>query len=304
MWTVIVPEKKKRLYILCIIVFYYNNIVCWNLFWFVIVTDIIIEYNDDGDDGYQCTHCNANFWLGEANKRRSKRAPIIYTECCQKGQVKLEQLRPAPILLENYLKPDNGRESMFFRENIRVYNSMFAYTSMGAKIDYIINNGFAPYVFKICGQVHHLMGSILPRDSESPKYAQLYIYDTRNEVSNRMNIVDPLLTSKVEPNIVGALIEMFDKFSVLSKIYRAIRDRFQTDSLPSLNITILAPQLYDTKQYERTSNDEIGGLVVGDIGEFDSNKDIVVQSIEGRLRRRISKIHPKYMSLQYPILFP
>ena len=190
-----------------------------------IVTDIIIEYNDDGDDGYQCTHCNANFWLGEANKRRSKRAPIIYTECCQKGRVKLEQLRPTPTLLEHYLNPDNGRESMIFRENIRVYNSMFAYTSMGAKIDYSINDGFAPYVFKICGQVHHLMGSMLPRDGESPKYAQLYIYDSQNKVSNRMNVVDPLHTSKVEPNVGSALIEMFDELNEMNKTYRAIRDR-------------------------------------------------------------------------------
>ena len=121
----------------------------------------------------------------------------------KKGWVKLEQLRPTPILVEYYLNLDNGWESIIFWENIRVYNSMFAYTSMGAKIDYSINDGFAPYVFKICGQVHHLMGSMLPRHGESPKYAQLYIYDSQNEVSNRMNVVDSLNTSKVESNVIG-----------------------------------------------------------------------------------------------------
>ncbi|XP_050380064.1 uncharacterized protein LOC126797485 [Argentina anserina] len=265
--------------------------------------DVLTDYNDSGDDGYKCVHCDANFWLGEANKRKSRRAPIVYTECCQKGRVKLEKSKPTPDLLEQYLNPDNGRDSVRFRQNIRLYNSMFAYTSMGAKIDYGINNGCAPYVFKICGQVHHLIGSMLPQCGEAPKYAQLYIYDTCNEVSNRMNAIDPSHTSKIELNIVVALIEMFDRLSELTKTYRAIRDRFQSDSLPSLNMTILAPQSRDNKQYERPTNDEIGGLVVGDIGEFDSNKDIIVQSTDGNLRR-ISKIHPKYMSLQYPILYP
>ena len=53
---------------------------------------------------------------------------------------------------------------------------MFAFTSMGAKIDKSINNGSSPYVFKISGQVHHLMGSLLPLDGQCPKFAQLYIY--------------------------------------------------------------------------------------------------------------------------------
>ena len=115
--------------------------------WFVIVTGVIIKYNDDGDDQYQCTHCNANFWLGEANSRRSRRAPIIYSECCKKGQVRLQQLKPTPTLLEQYLNPYNGRKSMIFRENIRIYNSMFICTSMGVKIDSNINDGSALYVF-------------------------------------------------------------------------------------------------------------------------------------------------------------
>ena len=82
---------------------------------------------------------------------------------------------------------------------------------MGAKIDYRINDGSGPYVFKICGQVHHLMGSVLPSDGELPKYAQLYVYDTRNEISNRINAIDPShVNKKIKPDIVNGLIQMFD----------------------------------------------------------------------------------------------
>ena len=174
---------------------------------------------------------------------------------------------------------------------------MFSFTSMGAKIDYHINDGSGPYVFKICGQVHHLMGSVLPLDGELPKYAQLYVYDTHNEISNRMNAIDPFHNNqKIKQDIVKRLIQMFDEINELTKTFRTVKDKFENDSLPSFNMTMLGRRPTDSKQYEEPTNEEIGGLIVGDIGEFNSNKDIIIQSNEGHLQR-ISKIHPKYMSL-------
>jgi hypothetical protein len=47
--------------------------------------------------------------------------------------------------------------------------------------------GGGPPIFKISGQVHHLIGSLLPPKYETPKFIQLYIYDTSNEVRNRLS---------------------------------------------------------------------------------------------------------------------
>jgi len=57
---------------------------------------------------------------------------------------------------------------------------MFAFTSIEANIDHSVNHRPRPNVFKINGHSHHLMGSLLPSDGETPKFAQLYIYDTTN----------------------------------------------------------------------------------------------------------------------------
>jgi uncharacterized protein (DUF779 family) len=38
---------------------------------------------------------------------------------------------------------------------------MFAMTSMGAKVIDSINDGHGPYVFKISGQVCHIIGSMI-----------------------------------------------------------------------------------------------------------------------------------------------
>jgi hypothetical protein len=61
---------------------------------------------------------------------------------------------------------------------------MFAFTSLGAKIDNGVNKGPGPYVFKINGQVHHRIRSLLSDEGAAPVYAQLYIFYTKNEVQN------------------------------------------------------------------------------------------------------------------------
>src|SRR5438105_2097187 len=74
---------------------------------------------------------------------------------------------------------------------IRSYNSFFALTSLGAAIDKTINNGTAPYVFKINGVVHHRIGTLLPRRGTRPKFAQLYILtlNTRQKIEQVYLIV-------------------------------------------------------------------------------------------------------------------
>ncbi|XP_040361628.1 uncharacterized protein LOC112203018 [Rosa chinensis] len=114
---------------------------------------LIVTYQDLGDNIYICNYCNAYFWSEESLKQQSANAQPIYTNCCGKGKVKLERAKPTPSFLEKLLDPNNGLESRLFRENIRVYNSMFSFTSMGATIDHKINAGSGPYIFKISGQL-------------------------------------------------------------------------------------------------------------------------------------------------------
>ncbi|XP_048442136.1 uncharacterized protein LOC103940193 isoform X3 [Pyrus x bretschneideri] len=96
---------------------------------------------------------------------------------------------------------------------------------------------------------------------------------------------------------------MFDASNELVKLFRMARDKFENDALSSLKMTLLGRQLNDSKQYEQPTTDEIGGLIVGDIGLYDSNRDIIIESNSHELKR-VTKLNPKFMSLQYPILFP
>lgn len=60
---------------------------------------------------------------------------------------------------------------------------------MGGKIDHSINCGGAPPIFRINGQNFHSIGSLLPTEGSQPKFAQLYIHDTDNEINNRISSV-------------------------------------------------------------------------------------------------------------------
>lgn len=102
------------------------------------------------------------------------------------GKTRLPNVQSPPPLLNNLLLNKHPM-SKHFIENIRAYNLMFSFTSMGGKIDSEVNKGRGPYIFKMGGQNHHLIGSLLPMSGSSPKFSQLYIYDTENEVSNRIN---------------------------------------------------------------------------------------------------------------------
>lgn len=131
------------------------------------------------------------FWHQERVKADSTREKIVYNSCCRARKVALPIYAPRPEPLASLVKFDGDAECRRFLKYIRQYNCLFAFTSMGANIDRSLNDGRGPPVFKISGQVHHRIGSLLPDDNNLPKFLQLYVYDTANEVRNRLSALNP-----------------------------------------------------------------------------------------------------------------
>ena len=46
----------------------------------------------------------------------------------------------------------------------------------------------------------------------------------------------------------------------------------------------------------------MGALIVGDIGQYEDGRAIIIHNQTGKLQR-INKLHLSYMALQYPLLF-
>ncbi|PWA96429.1 hypothetical protein CTI12_AA038880 [Artemisia annua] len=148
------------------------------------------DYFDHGDQTEQCIKCGALLWLAESmvgSTHSSKNEG--FSICCGRGKIKLPvALKNPPPLLMKLLKGEHTK-SKSFMEDIRRYNSMFAFTWMAGNQDKTVNSGRAPYCFRIQGKNNHVIGDLLPKVGESPKFRQLYIYDPPNEIENRINAV-------------------------------------------------------------------------------------------------------------------
>ncbi|KAJ9567246.1 hypothetical protein OSB04_003212 [Centaurea solstitialis] len=142
-----------------------------------------------------------------------------YNGCCKGGRIRLPFPREPPPLIKKLF------EDRHFMENVRAYNQMFAMTSFGAKLDTSINSGRHPYVFKVEGQISHWMGSLCPPYDHNCRFLQMYVYDTANEVSNRLRHFHKGEHTNLKPEIVEALIHFFDESNDLVKLFHTAYDK-------------------------------------------------------------------------------
>ena len=98
-------------------------------------------------------------------------------------------LQNPPKFLQQILFEQNTTHAKNYQQSIRTDNMMFAFTSASIKFDKTISHSRGPPTIKIQGQPCHMIGSLLPMPRKEPKFAQLYIYETENEVHNRINTV-------------------------------------------------------------------------------------------------------------------
>jgi hypothetical protein len=177
---------------------------------------------------------------------------------------------------------------------------------MGGNIDHNINNsGDGPYVFRIKGQIHHHIGSLLPHPHNIPKFCELYIFDTKNEIENRIRSLNKLdeKATNIDPYVVKELKKMLDQYNPLVKTFRHARDLLEQHKGINVGIRIIGASKGDTIQYEMPHTEELAMLIVGDFSLEKYKRDIIVSSKNKGLQR-ISIFHPAYMALQYPLLFP
>jgi hypothetical protein len=153
-------------------------------------------YIDNGDCNKVCQHCRAFFWYDERVLASSTARQLRYNQCCKAGKVRLPHPREPHSSLIALL------DQAEFLANIRAYNYMFSMTSFGGKVDDTINSGSAPYVFKVESQVYHWIGSLCPPPNERPRFLQMYIYDTANEISNRLRFFSDDIRPSLSTEIV------------------------------------------------------------------------------------------------------
>ncbi|XP_058775274.1 uncharacterized protein LOC131649531 [Vicia villosa] len=281
-------------------------------------TGLSEEYYDIGSPLIECCYCKAMMWYQERMHKSTHSANPKFMMCCGNGKVELPMLRHPPEQLAKLLFDHESIVSRKFQQQIRLYNMMFAFTSPGAKIDNRFNNGRGPPTMRIQGQTCHRIGSLLPPQGQKPKFAQLYIYDTENEVENRMHGLSlPMNThyhtfdnffsnvrnkENIDENVINQLSNMLYEFNPHAKSFQMAKQWLNNGETQNLKLRLISSRSTDGRVYNQPTVSEVAALVVGDIDTAEM-RDIIMQTRGGGLQR-INELHAAYMAYQYPLIFP
>lgn len=106
----------------------------------------------------------------------------------------------------------------------------------------------------------------------------------------------------LQSTIVEELRQLLDQYNPYVKNYRFVRDRVSCNSVQDLKFRIIGKRNRDPRRYNVPSTSEVAALIVGDIDTSHHDRDIIVETQGGRLKR-ISTLSSAYLPLQYPLLF-
>nr|VDC94634.1 unnamed protein product [Brassica oleracea] len=269
-----------------------------------------IEYVDEGNPTFKFDYCNAKMWYDERleRKKRTKKKPV-FSLCCGQGQVKLPLLKESPLLIQRLLFGDDDM-SKYYQENIRSINMLFAFTSLGGKVDRSMPKGHGPQPFQLHGENMHLMGSMKPDEGDSAKFSQLYIVDNEREVDDRDSVMskykkaaDNAKKHNLRKKIIELIINMLDDVNPYVKQFRSARERFGSSGAEKFHMRIVSNREKYGRTYDIPTASEVAGLIPGDFNIEMDNRDIVLQEKQTGWLKRISEIHPSYLALQYPLIF-
>lgn len=108
----------------------------------------------------------------------------------------------------------------------------------------------------------------------------------------------------LDESIVRKIKEMLDKHNCHVKAFRYVRDRFhQSGQVKNLRLVLRCDRESDGRTENLPTANEVAALIPGDFDVGMNTRDIILESHTGGLHR-ISELHPAYLPLQYPLLFP
>lgn len=68
---------------------------------------------------------------------------------------------------------------------------------------------------------------------------------------------------------------------------------------------IISDRQTDGRVYSTPTFSEVAAIIPGDFNfQMETNRDIILQERNSGKLKRISEIHPSYVPMQYPIIFP
>jgi hypothetical protein len=96
---------------------------------------------------------------------------------------------------------------------------------------------------------------------------------------------------------------MLDTHNPIVQLFRIARERLSENSDDQYSIRLFGDVDAHGDIYGFPVASKVVSLVVGDIGHTDVGTDLIIEDRSSKLQQ-IDERHPKFMAMQYPILFP
>jgi hypothetical protein len=87
------------------------------------------------------------------------------------------------------------------------------------------------------------------------------------------------------------------------QIWLSSRGRLIDDPTTTLKLSIVDVRAQDPRRYNCPTASDVAAIIVGNDGEEEYNRDIIIQNRHTGIYPRISQLHPSYMPMRYPIIF-
>jgi hypothetical protein len=182
----------------------------------------------------------------------------------------LPNLPTTPQELEVFLISKKS-SAVKFRDQIHMYNSVLAFTSLDAKVDESVTGGPGLYSFRIQGELYHKIGSLCPTEGQQPQFTQLYIHDTKCEHQNCHAVMPSL-----DQTTLDRLFTMMYNINPYVEVFKMARDMMATEGVPrDLKLRLIASRTKDARRYNVLTADEVVALMVGDGSEATDRRDVV-----------------------------
>jgi len=118
-----------------------------------------------------CVHCDAAHFSCE--RVGGTLTSPHFASCCDKGRL-TDILQPLPDIPDDLqqLLSDNSPRNCQFRSDIRAYNSVLAFTSVGVALNEDLGDRTGGvFTYRIRGELRHRIGSLAPPAGEPPHFA-------------------------------------------------------------------------------------------------------------------------------------
>ncbi|KAH9101192.1 hypothetical protein Ae201684P_007376 [Aphanomyces euteiches] len=249
-----------------------------------------------------CPHCEAKIWPGEEK------------DCCDSGARVLPVATwPDTPEFREYIDLFKTRG---FVNNIRRYNALFAFTSIGTKE--IIHGNGGPRSYTIQGELHHSIGPLLPADEEQASYAQIYITDPETQASIRRRMLGGNLNQSTVTKIQHLLLQ----HNAFTQLYKHAKDIPKDDDM---RLVLTAQPRSNSRTHNLPTCSEIAvlfsetsksgchillhgtdGPVLSEVvPNYRVGKHVCLDRQPGEDHLfRIKEFHSAYDPLQYPLFFP